>query len=165
MSSTLDEVIRQLINLGEKDPLVIARKIEEREDEKWLRDELYALREDTISEMARGRLNGARHSAMKALRKGQPQTKAELLIKGEWVPNFGWKKLADWTAADLRARENYYLKISGTAHKLATWCHECVVLMEVEGVKTLGKLKAELPELAKNGRDILENDTSIEDAA
>ena len=163
---SLEEAIQQLINLGEKDPIVIARKIEERHEADWLRDELYALRQDVISELARNRLNGLRRSAMSALRKGKQPT--ELMLLGEWIPNHkgggGWKKLGEWTIADLRSRENYYRKMSETATKLADWCSECVDLMEAEQVKTLGKVKADLPSLNGVERDIIENGSPIEEA-
>jgi hypothetical protein len=146
---SLEAEIQRLINLGDKDPLVIARKIDKRQDPQWIKDELYALREEIISEIARGRINSQRHSLMTALRKNKDVKKAELLLLGEWVPNAGWKRLGDWTEADLRSRERYYLKISGTASRLAAWCNDCIELMRAEEVPTLGKVKAPLPELAE----------------
>lgn len=154
---SLEGAIQQLINLGEHDPLSIARKIEQRFEEDWLRDELYALRQDFICDLARNRINGRRRSAMTALRAGKPKT--ELMLTGEWVPgkNPGWKKLSQWTAEDLRAREHYYRKVSGTMVRLADWCSECVALMEAENVKTLGKVKAPLPTLDDVEEDVLVN--------
>ena len=157
---SLEEAIQQLITLGEKDPLIIARKIEKHYEADWLKEELYALREQTISQIARTRINSRRHTAMSALRKGR-QAPKELMLLGEWIPNhkggFGWKRLGDWTAADLRSRENYYRKMSGSALRLADWCQRCAQLIEDEGVGTLGKVKAPLPTLNGSEREILEN--------
>lgn len=162
---SLEHAIQQLINLGDKDPLVIARKIDERYETNWLRDELYALREDVISDIARRRINGLRRSAMMALRKGKPAT--ELLLLGEWVPDHkgggGWKKLADWTEFDLRSRENYYRKMSATSIRLADWCHECIELMRAEGAKKLGRIKAPLPALSVIEKDAIENGKPVEE--
>lgn len=162
---SLEEAIQQLINLGANDPLEIARQIEQRYEEEWLRDELYALRQDVISDIARQRINGMRRSAMSALRKGK-QPPRELMLLGEWIPNHkgggGWKKLGEWTSADLRSRENYYRKMSGTASRLADWCHTCAELMETEKVRTLGKVKASLPTLNGAEHNILENGKTLE---
>lgn len=140
---SLEEAIQQIINLGEKDPLSVARKIDERYDESWLREELFKLRADVVSHLARMRINGQRRSAMSGLRRGTAPS--ELMLVGEWIPNVGWKKLADWSEADLRSRENYYRKMSASAIRLAEWCHSCIVLMQAEGVRKLGKVKAPLP--------------------
>jgi len=153
--ASLEQAVRQLINLGENDPLDIARKIEARYEESWLRDELWALRQDVFSDIARTRINGSRQTAMKALRSGEPMTKAKLLLHSEWVPNEGWKALSSWTADDLQARADYYRRIASTCAHLADWCEDCAALIEAEGVKTLGKVKADLPELGSDDMKML----------
>jgi hypothetical protein len=157
---SLEEAIQQIINLGQHDPLTVTREIEERYEIEWLKEELYALREEFISYLARQRINNRRRSAMTALRKGKP---GDLMLAGEWVPNWGWKRLADWTAADLRSRENYYRKIAGSALLLADWCRQCIEIMETEKAKTLGKVKTPLPALEEVEKDILENGKLVEE--
>jgi hypothetical protein len=85
----------------------------------------------------------------------------ESLLKVRDTGN-GWKRLRDWTADDLRSRAGYYIKISNTSLKLAEWCNECVDLMEAENVKTLGKVKADLPVLSGDEIEVIENGKEIE---
>lgn len=151
---TLDELILQLVNVGEKDPLTIARKVIERSEQEWLATELASLAEDIIAELARKQLGSKRRSAEVALRPGDQIARGDLELASAWIPGVGWKRAADLTAKDLRLRAGMYDTLATAAVRRAAWFREVAVLMEHEGAKTLGKLKAELPALPSD--DVLE---------
>lgn len=144
----LEEAIQQLINVGEKDPLEIARKIGKKYDSKWLAAELTAHAEDIISGIARQRLGAMRRSAELALQPGNDNSQNQLRVAKAWIPGVGWKSASDLTADDLRARAEWYDGLVRASARRAEWCREVAGLMEAEGVETLGKLKAQLPALA-----------------
>lgn len=144
---TLDEAIAQMVNLGESDPLTIARKIVEKNDKQWLAKELVAHSDDFISEMARRQLGAVRRSAELALRPGDQLSSAEMKIAKRWIPGVGWTRVADLTIDDLEKLAAWYAKLANASLKRTHWCREVVVLMKAEGVETLGKLQAALPPL------------------
>ena len=147
----LEEAIAQLIGLGEKDPLVIARKIEERQGHAWLVEQLSAYAEDLVAELARQRLGSRRRTAEVAIRPGDPITSAEMKIATTFIPGVGWKKYADLTADDLDVRASMYDRLATAMGVRSAWCREVAGLMRAEGVRTLGKLKADLPVLPEIG--------------
>lgn len=144
---TLDEVIQQLINLGEKDPVTIAQKVEARHGTAWISDQLAAYAMDLVAEMARLRLGAERRASEIALRPGEPITQAEMKLRAVWVPGAGWKRANDLTADDLRAKAVFYDRLAFAARRRAEWCNEVAALMEREGAATLGRLRVELPPL------------------
>lgn len=144
---TLDEAIAQLIELGEKDPLTIARKIEERHGKDWLLNEIAARVEDYVSDLARRRLSGQRRSAEVALRAGDEVSSSELKIKSFWIPNEGWIRASDLSATHLRARALWEENLMGAIARRVAWLRDVADLMETEGVKKLGQLKKTLPAL------------------
>lgn len=144
---TLDEAIQQMINLGETDPRTIAEKLPERHDEAWLAAELLALSANVIEERARHRISAARRQSQIALRPGDQVSSAEMKARTQWIPNEGWIRVSDLTAAHLRALAEWYRRLAGAAMQRVGWCLEVVELMEAEGVQKLGKLKAALPAL------------------
>lgn len=145
---TLQEAIEQLVNIGETDPLEIAKKIEKQHDKHWLSSELLALSEDIIPEMARRVIGAQRRSAELALRPGDVITSSEMKIRTRWIPGgIGWKKVADLTADDLGKLARWYEKLADASLRRTQWCQEVIALMKDEGVDTLGRLKAALPPL------------------
>jgi len=150
----LEEAILQLIELGEKDPLVIARKLEERDTNGWLAEQMFAYREQFLSELARHRLGSQRRSSQLALRPGDVLATAELKLRSVWVPEQGWTRAADMTVDDVDARAAYLERLSWSIGSQAAWFREAASLMRAEGAKTLGRLKASLPPLP--GQDELE---------
>lgn len=148
---TLDEAVAQLVNVGEKDPIVIARKIAKKYDSKWLGTELLALSEDLISEMARRKLNSVRRSAELSLRAGDSRANSDLMTVKAWIPGEGWKRASDLTSEDCRKRASFYDLLSSAAVRRATWFREVANLMDIEGVETLGQLEHELPVLPEGG--------------
>jgi len=143
----LEEAILQLIELGEKDPLVIARKIVERNDADWLAEQMLPYCEQFLSELSRQRLGSQRRSSQLALRPGDDLADAELKLRSVWVPEQGWKRAADMTADDLDVRAAYLERLAGSIAIQASWFREVSGLMRAEGAKTLGRLKAALPPL------------------
>ncbi len=149
---TLEEAISQLVSLGQKDPLTIARKVIEKNDKHWLAVELTSLAEDVIAEMARKLLGSQRRSSERALTPGGgPMASAELKLRSFWVPEVGYKKAADLTSGDLRARASWYDQMSVAALRRASWCREVADMVDAEGVETLGKLRKDLPALPEEG--------------
>lgn len=145
---TIDEAIEQLIHVGEKDPLTIARRIEQEYGEQdWLAQELIGRTEEILAEWARRRLGSVRRSAEIALRPGDSRSQGDLQLAGFWIPGEGWKRAADVTAADLRTRAHFYDLLSLASQRRATWCREVADMMDSEGAEKLGGLKAELPPL------------------
>ncbi len=143
----LDEAIGNLIELGEMDPLVIARKIEERHGAEWLHDELAACAEQLVAGIARQRLGSVRRSAEVALRPGDEMSQAEMKIAKVWVPEEGWKVAANLTIEDLIAKAIWYERLMSAAGIRAQWLREVAQMMIEDGAKKLGALKRPLPPL------------------
>lgn len=148
---TLEAAIAQLIELGENDPLDIARKLEHRHGLDWLTGELASHREEIVAEIARQVLGRRRRSAALPAVIEQTGTKREIMLAPIFIPGEGWKSLGDCTAADLVAREQFYLKAAGAMVRWASWCRECVEAMRAQGVTKLGKLTGPLPQLPEAG--------------
>lgn len=151
--ATLDEAINQQIELGEMDPLTIARKIEKLHGEEWLAAQLAAQAESLVAEIARKRLGSVRRSAEIALRPGDEISQSDMKIAKVWVPEHGWKRAADLTRDDLLAKAAWYDKLVGAAAARAEWCREVAGMVAAEGVKKLGQLKQPLPQLP-DGREL-----------
>lgn len=149
---TLDEAIDQQVSLGQKDPLTIVAKITELHGVEWLHEQAAFLAPDFAAEIARRKLGEQRRHFEVALRPGVEISQSEMKTAGMWIPGGDegvtvWKKAADLTSDDLRARASWYEKFAMGAVKRAHWCREVAGMMEDEGVRTLGKLKADLPQL------------------
>ena len=144
---TLDEAITQLIELGEKDPLEIARKIEKRHGTDWLASELSAQAEQLVAQIARQRLGAVRRSAEVALRPGDEVSQADMKIAKVWVPEHGWKVAAELTSEDLLLKAAWYERLSFAASSRAQWCREVAEMIVADGVSKLGRLKRPLPPL------------------
>lgn len=150
MTMTLEEAIAQRINLGDKDPLTIARKIIENHDDEWLVEELTGLAEDLIAEMSRRRLGDQRRRAEVALRPGDPVSTGELKLRSVWVPGESggdWKRAADVTAEDAEAKARWYLGLARAAQRRAMWWLDVAGMIRADGVANLGALKRDLPVL------------------
>jgi hypothetical protein len=143
----LDDAIEQLVILGYRDPLDIARKIIDLHGEDWVNKELGTLAEDIISNLARHKLGNIRRSAEVALSPGDYIAENRMKIAKFWVPGFGYKQVAELTAGDLRAKADWYSAFRRAAHRREIWCLETASLIEAEGVVTIGELQAPLPAL------------------
>jgi hypothetical protein len=149
----LEAAIQQLIHLGEKDPLTIARKLKKRFGEKWLLGELLARDEEILAEIARHRLGSRRRGAQLATVVRSTKAQSELLLSPVWIPvtkegEGGWKSLGDVTASDLRELAIYHARLSAAADRMSQWCIECAKLMEQHNAQRLSDVRADLPVLA-----------------
>lgn len=152
----LDEAVQQLVILGEKDPLSIARKIIDRNGDEWVSEELLSIAEDIIAQIARSKLGNARRSAEIALHPGDYVAEGRMKIAKMWVPGFGYKRVSDLTASDLRAKASWYTSARRAVAKREIWCLQTAGLIEREGVTTLGELTAPLPALPEDDDGMLE---------
>ena len=139
---TLEEAIQQQLTLGKNDPLEIARAITKQQEPEWIAAELLALSEELIAEIARHRLGSVRRSSLATIVRGP---KREARLAPVWIPNAGWKRLADLTVDDLRALEKFYARLRDAAAVRVTWCSECIALMLGQEVAKLGQIKGAIP--------------------
>jgi hypothetical protein len=143
----LDDAVEQLVVIGYRDPLDIARKIIDLHGEDWVNKELGALAEDIISDYARKKLGAYRRSAELALSPGDYVAENRMKIAKFWVPGYGYKQVAELTIEDLRAKAEWYGVFRRAAHRREIWCLQTAELLEAEGVVTVGQLQTPLPAL------------------
>jgi len=143
----LDDAIEQLVVIGYRDPLDIARKIIDLHGEEWVNKELEGLAEDIISNLARQKLGNIRRSAEIALSPGDYVAEGRMKVAKFWVPGYGYKQVAELTAEDLVAKADWYAVFRRAAHRREIWCRETAALIRAEGVVTVGQLEAPLPAL------------------
>ena len=144
---SLEEVIEQMVNLGEKDPLTIAKKVFERFDKLWVGAELLMLAEDLIADMARRQLGAVRRSAELAIHPGDEIADNNMRLAKMWIPGEGYKVVAEVTASDLHKKSNWYRNFAAGALKRAVWCEQVIDLLKNEQVEMIGQLKKGLPML------------------
>jgi len=148
---SLEAAVRQLIDLGFKDPLEIARRLETMHDPGWLATQLVMLSEDLIAEIARKQLGQRRRGYEVALKPGQPIAHANMRLVGFWIPaddgTPAWKAAGEVTPEDLDRRATWYESFAIGVLRRAQWCRQVAALMRHEGVPVLGQLRAELPAL------------------
>jgi hypothetical protein len=63
----------------------------------------------------------------------------------DWVPGVGWKKIANFTRADLLAQADWYERQAARLIERASWNREVAALMEREAAETVGDLTCDLP--------------------
>ena len=147
----LEEAIEQLITLGEKDPLTIARKLIERHGSEWAEHEVALRAEDYIQIMARMRLGTRRRSAEVALRPGDERSQIEFRVSSIWIPMEGWLPASAVTAPMLREKAAFYGKIAEASIRRKYWYLEVADLMDAQGVPTLAEYSGDLPPLPSAG--------------
>ncbi len=149
--ASLEAAVRQLIELGFKDPLEIARRLETIHDADWLATQLVLLSEDLIAEIARKQLNQRRRGYELALRPGEPMASSNMKLVGFWIPSAdgtpAWKAAGEVTPEDLDRRAAWYESFAIGVLRRAQWCRQVAALMRHEGVPMLAQLRAELPPL------------------
>ena len=143
----LDDAIEQLVVLGERDPLDIARKIIDRNGEDWVSKELLDLAEDIIAIYARAKLGARRRSAEVALYPGDYVSEGRMKTAKFWVPGFGWKVFADATAEDLRLKSAWIANFRNALARRELWYLQVADLLEEQDVVTVGQLDVPLPAL------------------
>jgi hypothetical protein len=148
---SLDAANRQLIELGFKDPLEIARRLERTRGPEWLAGQLAMLSEDLVAEIARKELGRRRRGYELALRPGRPVAASELRLAGFWIPAEDgtpiWKAAGEVTPDDLDRRAAWYESFAIGVLRRARWCRQVAALMRHEGAAALSQLCAELPPL------------------
>lgn len=149
----LDEAIGQLITLGEKDPVEIARKVEQRHGSEWLASELLAHAESIVAEVARKRLGAERRAAVVKI---EPRTVAdvgEVKTKSVWIPDLlapgvgGHKRMADCTPEEFERRAGWLDRLASSVSQQAGWFRDLAARMRDEGARTFKGFKGELPTL------------------
>lgn len=147
----LEVAIRQLIELGYKDPLQIARELERSHEPGWILGQLAMLAEDLVTEIARKQLGQRRRGFELALRPGLPMTHANMKLAGFWIPDHSgvpsWKAADEVTPEDLDRRAAWYESFAIGVLRRAQWCRQVAALMRQEGAPVLARLRAELPPL------------------
>lgn len=151
---TLELAIQQMINLGERDPLDIAKKLEIRYGVNWVNEQLALYSEDILATFARERLNTLRRTSELALRPGDAHSQAEIMIRKFWVPGEGWKQAGELTISDLEARAGWYDKFAFAAMRRAAWLREVANMMREDNVSFLKELERELPALPENAEEL-----------
>jgi tRNA A37 N6-isopentenylltransferase MiaA len=147
----LHEHIQQFVSLGETEPQTIAAKVKERLNTRQLRDELAALADDVITDLARRELGRIRRSSEIALVAGDEMSSSEMKIAKCWIPGRGWIKAAQMTRDDALAKAEWYRQFAQHSLARAEWHEQVAEMMKKEGAKTLGALKATLPPLSYRG--------------
>lgn len=149
----LAQAIAQQINLGQKDPAEIAKRILSDNDQDWLGSELLALAEDVIEELARHQLGTERRKAIALLKPRDQRGQGDAMLKSVWVPSehgfTEYKRVADMTAPDWRARADWLDRLVLGIMKQAIWCREVARLIEDAGFEKTGEL-GELPPLPED---------------
>lgn len=144
---TLEEAIAQLVDLGESDPVELARKLEARYDSKWIDAQLAEHRLELVAEIARQFMGSRRRSATKALAVATEAPKREVLLGTVFIPGQGHKKIGELTAEDCDARERFYVAAAGTFLRYAGWFASCAVAIRKQGVARLADVRGALPAL------------------
>lgn len=152
---TLDEAIAQLVSVGIRDPLTIARKLEEQYGDEWVTAELVARAEDILTEYARRYVSAERRSNVVALRTRDIRAQSEIMTKYLWYPGehgyTEWKRIADFTAEDWDRRAAFMEQQAVGVLKGAMWCRQNAKLVRDAGVETTGQLTVDLPPLPDAG--------------
>jgi hypothetical protein len=148
---SLEDAVRQLIELGFNDPLEIARRLERMHGPDWMTTQLAMLSEDLVAEIARKQLGQRRRGFEVALRPGQPLAQTKMKLVGFWIPAAdgtpAWKSAGEITPEDLERRATWYESFAIGVLRRAQWCRQVAALMRHEGVPLLAQLRAELPPL------------------
>lgn len=145
--ASMEEAVEQLLEEGHRDPIEIAGLVEERYGSEWVLSQVNA--SEVVAQVARLRIGALRRAAEKQPTRfrAQIRRRTDLMAQTKWVPDVGYKLLADLTANDCRAIIGHYDLLIQAAGLHKSFFEDCLTLIEQENVKTLGEIKAELPAL------------------
>lgn len=143
----LAAAIRQQISLGHRDPLAIYRKIEDLYGTEWLTNQLFAYREDIVSEIARHELGNQRRTTFAAVARRKNVRKHEKLLATVFVPGAGAKALGDCTVDDLHAVVGMYDRIEQASRRYRLFYEDVLARMAAQGAATVRELKGALPDV------------------
>ncbi len=137
---TLEEAIRQLVNLGENDPRTIVEKLKKRHGKAWLTEQTAFLAEDIAEDIARHMIGRSRRDHEKV----PPQVVGNPGLMGQtkWIPGGGYKRITDLTADDCRAIAAHYAMLEQSAGWRKTAYTEAADMVDAAGVATVGELGA-----------------------
>lgn len=144
--------IEQELNLGQRDPHKIWKRLERKLGKEKLQELALPYLPDFISDMARQRLNQQRRTAIAKITTKALENQAEVMLKSLWVPSeegIVYKRIADMSADDFRDRASYLDRMVVGIAVHAAWCREVADAMDKQGVaqaKDLAVLPS-LPEL------------------
>lgn len=144
---TLEGAIQQQIEIGERDPIIIADKIVDLYGRDWMCEQLCEQAEHLVAGIARSRIGSQRRVTQLNLKPGNPVPQAELKIRSFWVPGKGYVRAADLTSDNLESRAAWNDRFIATVDRHSSWCRQVAAMIRSEGAKNLGRLKAELPAL------------------
>lgn len=149
---SLDQAVAQLISLGEKDPLTIARKLEHRHGHEWVAAQLAERWEEILAEIARQRLGSERRGAIVSLsaqarEQGGKLTKRDAVLTSVFIPGAGYIRLGDLTVAQVAEREAYLRRLAHGIDRWASWFAALGGQMVAQGVERVKDLRGPLPEL------------------
>jgi hypothetical protein len=147
MPTSMEEAVEQLLEEGHRDPVEIAKLVEGRYGTEWVLSQVNAA--EVVAQVARLRIGALRRAAEKQPTRfrAQIRRRTDLMEQTKWVPEIGYKRLADLTADDCRAIIGHYDLLIQAAGLHKSFFEDCLSLIESENVKTLGDVKAELPAL------------------
>ncbi len=150
---SLDSAIAQLLNLGERDPLTIARKLLDLRGGDWIADQLAAHWEEIITEIARQRIGSERRSTITSLsefaRKGKSAPKREVVLLTIYTPSRGYIAIGDATDADLAEAATLRRKLAEGLFRWADYFDALREQLQAQGVQRVRDLKGSLPELPR----------------
>lgn len=144
LQSEIERIVKEG---GTDDPHEIVQKLHLEHGDAWMRKQGALYADNIAAEMARQALKDMRRSGERSLVAGDAGSSDSLMEARAWVPQIGWKRVADLTSGDLRMRAEWYEKFAATAYQRSAWCRDVAELMDHEGAKVLSKLKAPLPAL------------------
>lgn len=150
----LDLAITQQINLGQRDPVEIAQKIEQLYGEEWVRNEMSRYSEDFIASMVRARLGAIRNNAIHAMTTQKKQrsaraNEANFLGSTKWVYGEGYKRVSDLTVEDCQKIVTHYEMIRRASETYSDFYTTLISRMIATSSTTIGELAniEELPVL------------------
>lgn len=157
----LRDAITREINMGEKDPLTIARNLARNYGVDWIAVELAQNWEEIIAEIARKMLGDARRSSVVSLSGYARQQSAEqkrtgkrpdvgkrpILIQSIFVPKRGYIAVGDATIEDLAAVSALRRKLADGVYRWANWFDSVRASMVEQKVLRVRELKGQLPAL------------------
>lgn len=156
---SLEDAIRQMINLGENDPITIARKCADLHGGTWVAEQLAAHWEEILAEIARQQIGNERRAAIVSVgglraRKGRSIAKRNVLLATMFIPSKGYIALGDATVADLEEAASYRQRMADGLVRWATYYGDLADRLKAQGVDKVSRLKGELPPLPQERTEL-----------
>lgn len=145
----LQDAIRQQINLGERDPLTIYRKVESLYGSEWLAAQLVAYRQDIVSEIARHELGASRRASLSAVVRstGGKVAKREKMLASVFVPGAGWRAFGECNREEVASVIALYRRLEMASRRYGDFYQRVLDLMVEQGAETVKQLRGALPDV------------------